>query len=284
MSDSLICILFVALNQHPNYPVIICANRDEFHHRPTQALHQWHAPAIIAGKDLQAGGTWLGINQPSSNIRETHLSHQASVRFSALTNYRRITPVQVSVSASSTPATHPKQSRGELVLTGLALNDEQTQHFLTENAANYEGFNLVYGELKINDTALTCFDSINQTFTHLTSGFHSICNGALDDIWPKMALGQSLLEEYITRHAELSIEHLFNLMQDNTTAPDHLLPQTGLPYEWEKRLSAIFITSPDYGTRSTCILTLDKHGELSIHQREFNPQSETINNITIMPS
>lgn len=281
MSNSLICILFVALHQHPNYPVIICANRDEFHHRPTQALHHWHAPDIIAGKDLQAGGTWLGITRPNSPTPDMHLTIQEPVRFSALTNYRRVISKNDQTVLSAETKVQQKQSRGELVLNGLALNDEQTHNFLMKEAMNYEGFNLVYGDLKVDNTSLICFDSVQQTFTHLTHGFHSICNGALDDIWPKMALGQSMLEHYITRHSTLSVEHLFNLMQDKTTAPEHLLPQTGIPQEWEKRLSAIFITSQDYGTRSTCILTLDKQGALSLHQREYNPKGDTINSVTI---
>ena len=160
------CILFIAVEQHSDYPVIICANRDEFHQRPTQNMHWWPEQNILAGKDLQAGGTWLGLS-PNGN-------------FSALTNFRR-------------PANFDenKRSRGDLVVQALTTNDESTQQILTNESEQYNDFNLVFGQLN----NLQAFDSVNKKFVTLAKGFHSVCNGALDDIWPKMASGLTTLEK-----------------------------------------------------------------------------------------
>ena len=285
------CILFFALKQHPIYPVIICANRDEFHQRPTLAMFPWKTPKIIAGKDLQAGGTWLGFN--------------ALGYFSALTNYRQ-GPATVSDNQG-------KKSRGELVLNSLnalafpqhnALSTAETsddksdennnennnensdkksdETFFTSlatNSKNYPGFNLIYGSL--ND--LHCFDSINQEYHSLSPGFHSICNGALDDIWPKMASGQQALTRTITGNTgnrEVLTEQLFKLMTDPQQAETDKLPDTGMPLAIEQMLSAVFIVSPEYGTRSTTIITQDVHGEVLITDRNYNQRGEKTNQQT----
>lgn len=241
------CILFFAIKQHPKYPLIICANRDEYHQRPTQSMHWWPNKItqneMLAGKDLQAGGTWLAINKQG--------------RFSALTNYRQPQLFDEN-----------KKSRGDLVLNAVAKQDNDMAKQLKESANNYNNFNLVYGNLN----NLHCFDSVKMKFQALTTGFHSLCNGALDDIWPKMALGQSQLTQYIKSSAEHSVdvEKLFNLMQNNQQASVEKLPKTGVPMEWEQRLSSIFIVSPDYGTRTTNIILQDNEGQITIYDRSYN--------------
>jgi len=243
------CILFFAINQHPKYPVIICANRDEFHQRPTQMMHWWpehdNQSPILAGKDLQAGGTWLGLNQLG--------------RFSALTNYRQPQLFD-----------QQKRSRGELVLQALEQSDEKITTLLDKSASHYNGFNLVFGQLN----KLTCFDSVSKMQQPLTTGFHSLCNGALDDVWPKMALGQTQLADAIgaaVDHA-LNIDELFALMQNGQQAERQNLPKTGVPLDWEQLLSSIFIVSPQYGTRTTNIITQDTKGNISIYDRSYNDQ------------
>lgn len=246
------CILFFAIKQHPNYPVIICANRDEFHQRPTQAMHWWtnhdDSPTnnVLAGKDLQAGGTWLGLNNQG--------------RFSALTNFRQPELFDKN-----------KQSRGELVLQALAHQDDEMISTLTKSSNNYNGFNLVFGQLN----RLMCFNSVSQEQQALSSGFHSLCNGALDDIWPKMALGQSRLAD-ATKAPSLDIEQLFYLMKSEQQAKTEQLPNTGLPLNWEQLLSSIFITSSEYGTRTTNIITLDNKGNIAIYDRSFNAAGDCI--------
>jgi len=245
------CILFFAIKQHPKYPMIICANRDEFHQRPTQAMHWWPkndlpAGEVLAGKDLQAGGTWLGLNNQG--------------RFSALTNFRQPHLIDKN-----------KQSRGDLVLQALAHQDNEMIKKLTKSSSEYNGFNLVFGQLN----KLRCFDSVSQKQQLLSAGFHSLCNGALDDIWPKMALGQAKLAEAITEHS-LDVEQLFKLMKSDQQAHLEQLPKTGVPLSWERLLSSIFITSPEYGTRTTNIITLDNKGNISIYDKSYNEHGECI--------
>lgn len=246
------CILFFAIKQHPKFPVIICANRDEFHQRPTQAMHWWPkndllSSDVLAGKDLQAGGTWLGLNKQG--------------RFSALTNFRQPDLID-----------NNKQSRGELVLQALAQQDDAMTKKLAGSSGDYNGFNLVFGQLN----NLMCFDSVSQKQQALPSGFHSLCNGALDDIWPKMALGQVKLANAIKDHS-LDIEQLFTLMKSSQQAKTEHLPKTGVPLNWEQLLSSIFIISPEYGTRTTNIITLDNNGNIAIYDQSFNEEGECVN-------
>ncbi len=252
----------MALNQHPKYPVIICANRDEFHQRPTQEMHVWETPDILAGKDLQAGGTWLGVTNTLSQPN-------SPVGFSALTNYRQVTENNSALSEHTL-------SRGELVVRALQTPAGSMTAALEDGSDRYQGFNLVYGQLSGNKSTLYCYDSRLKKSTLLQDGVHSLCNGALDDIWPKMAKGQSLLENYIKSNHAIETQSLFQLMRNADIASDDELPKTGVPIEWERRLSAIFVQSPEYGTRSTCIILLDKQGSVHIEQQEFNPLGETI--------
>lgn len=240
------CILFIAVKQHPDYPLIICANRDEFHQRPTQPMHWWQSEKILAGKDLQAGGTWLGLS--------------ASGRFSALTNYRQ-------------PAKYDadKRSRGELVINALHNNNEKTLHTLKNEFNLYNGFNLIYGDLN----NLYAFDSVNHTVKALDKGFHSVCNGALDDIWPKMLSGIQQLKQ-LTTQSDINIENLFTLMRDRTTT-DEPLPNTGLSKTLETLLSSIFIASADYGTRSTTLILQDNHNQVKVFEQSYNVGGEYIN-------
>lgn len=250
------CILFIALKQHPKYPVIICANRDEFHQRPTQSLHVWPSQQILAGKDLQAGGTWLGLT-PSGH-------------FSALTNFRQPHLIDST-----------KISRGDLVLKALSpenisSNNLNIESHLTSNSHWYNGFNLIYGNLD----ELYCFDSVHKKQHTMDDGVYSICNGALTDSWPKMARGQQKLQDIVTdkKHEEiLDIDSLLNIMKDTTQAPEAKLPKTGLSTEREALLSSIFITSPDYGTRSTLIITKDIHNKIEITECTYLPSGEQSN-------
>jgi len=245
------CILFIALKQHPKYPVIICANRDEFHSRPTQSLHVWPNHSILAGKDLQAGGTWLGLTQ--------------SGHFSALTNFRQPHLID-----------NTKVSRGDLVLKALSTENISSNNLTIENHLNknshlYNGFNLIYGNLD----KLFCFDSVNNQQHSMSDGVYSICNGALTDSWPKMTLGEQQLAQLIEdEHDELDHSVLMNMMMNNTQAIDQTLPKTGLPLDKEKLLSSIFIQSANYGTRSTLVITKDINGVINITEATYSPSGE----------
>jgi uncharacterized protein with NRDE domain len=232
------CILFIAIEQHPKYPLIICANRDEFHQRPTQAMHVWQKSKILAGKDLQAGGTWLGLSSKGQF------------------------PLNEEV----------KKSRGDLVLQALDSTENNLSEKLAQQASQYHGFNLIHGSLN----QLYCYDSVNNQCHQLFKGVHSICNGALDDIWPKMARGEKLLSDTIHLQEKLSIDALFDLMTNDKQALPHLLPETGLTEEWEQLLSAIFIVSPTYGTRTTSIITQDIEGNVEVYDRSYAPSGQCV--------
>ncbi|WP_020561085.1 NRDE family protein [Thiofilum flexile] len=223
------CVLFIAWKAHPDYPLIIAANRDEYFERNTASLAPWTDQPIIAGRDLAAGGTWLGL---------TTKGHIAG-----LTNIRRPDLTQLH-----------KRSRGELVVNYL-LATEDFPSWLIDHAQDYNPFNLLFGSAQ----QLWTFDSVRSKIAPMPPGFHSISNGALDDIWPKMARGTQALQAYIQAHAQLEPEPLLALLQDSTPAPYERLPQTGIPLKYEHRLSSIFIPAANfpqgqYGTRSSSVL------------------------------
>ena len=241
------CILFIAVEQHPDYPVIICANRDEFHQRPTQNMHWWPERKVLAGKDLQAQGTWLGLS-PGGD-------------FSALTNFRR-------------PASYDakKRSRGDLVVRALKDGNLKVRQHLLQVSDKYNDFNLVFGPLN----NLQAFDSVNKKFVSLKAGFHSVCNGALDDTWPKMALGINTLEGLIMAN-KVNIEEFFTVMINRELAQERHLPTTGISEELESLLSSIFIVSPDYGTRSTAIILQSKTGSIEVYERNYSKAGKVLN-------
>ncbi|WP_220762428.1 MULTISPECIES: NRDE family protein [unclassified Shewanella] len=244
------CILFVALQTHPEFPLIICANRDEFHHRPTQPAHFWPASnktnKVLAGKDLEAGGTWLGVNQQG--------------KIAGLTNIRAPELNQIDM-----------RSRGELVLKALEP-DGIEQEWLTRHSRFYNPFNLLFGD----ENSLQCFDSRSQKLQRLSSGFHSISNGALDDIWPKMARGSQAIEQHISNHDDPDIDALLTIMMDNTQAPDTELPTTGISIEWERHLSSIYIRHEEYGTRSTSIILKDKQGKVHFTEVRYDGKGRNL--------
>ncbi|WP_110456835.1 NRDE family protein [Shewanella algidipiscicola] len=226
------CILFVALGVHPDHPVIICANRDEFHVRPTEPAHLWPGEHhVLAGKDLQAGGSWLGINQQGD--------------IAALTNIRA--PEQLHTDS---------RSRGELVIKALNEPSRITHDWLSEHHQRYNPFNLLFG----HRDQLYCYHSLDNSLKQLTPGFHAISNGALDDIWPKMAKGTRALEQQLSQTTPPNIDALLAIMTDQSQAQDSELPQTGIALEWERLLSSIYIKHPEYGTRSTSIILQDNQG------------------------
>ncbi|WP_298775968.1 NRDE family protein [uncultured Shewanella sp.] len=247
------CILFIALKVLPDYPLIICANRDESHNRLTQAAHFWPPEnTLLAGKDLIAGGTWLGINK-QGNI-------------AAITNIR--TPEQ---------KTHNPKTRGELPLLALAQSNSPIFFsWLKENDIKYHPFNLLYG----NEHSLHCYNSQTQTNSTLAPGFHAVSNGTLDDIWPKMAKGNNALEQYLNTHSTPIITELLALLTDTQQAEDKYLPHTGISLDWERLLSSIFIKHPKYGTRSSSIILINRQKQVSFTEVRFNNQGHQIDQQT----
>lgn len=242
------CILFLALKQHKDFPMIICANRDESHRRRTQSAHFWEEnPQLLAGKDLQAGGSWLGVNKLG--------------RFAAITNFRTASGMETD-----------KKSRGELVTKALEENSAINEQWLKHHSDDYNHFNLIYGSA----AEMFCYSSSNKSQIQLSDGFHAISNGAIDDIWPKMANGQRQLERIVKSTEDIAIDKLLAVLQDQSQAKVEELPDTGLTVEWEQLLSSIFIRNDNYGTRSSSLILQNKQALLTFFEVEYDQTGQQL--------
>lgn len=234
------CLILVAWQAHPDYPWVIAANRDEFFARPTAAAGFWQeAPQVLAGRDLQAGGTWLGITR--------------SGRFAALTNYRD--PAQ----------NRQLPSRGALVADFLT-GSETPEDYLARIAAsgiNYNGYNLLLGD----GQSLWWASNVTGETRLLLPGIYGVSNGLLDTSWPKVDAGKTALTRAIDCLPDN--QALFDLLQNDAIHPDEHLPSTGVPQEWERLLSAAFVKSPAYGTRSSTVLYQQHDGWLTFDEQTW---------------
>lgn len=241
------CLAIVAFRAHPRYPLIIAANRDEFHARPT-APAAWWPEGVLAGKDLQAGGTWLGCTRAG--------------RFALLTNFREAGSRKTGV-----------RSRGLLVndvLLGPA-SPERALLTLLPAQRQYDGFNLLAGDAE----ALVYLSNRGASCRTLPPGVYGLSNHLLDTPWPKLHQTKARVIEWLEDGAR-DLETLFGHMRDPSRPEDHLLPSTGLSLEWERLLGAAFIVSPSYGTRSTTLLRLDHRGEAEFVERCFGAAGEIL--------
>lgn len=239
------CLLVLAWKTHPKYRLVLAGNRDEFHDRPAAPLNWWQDdPRILAGKDLKAGGTWLGVAR--------------SGRFGIVTNYRDL---QAPVEGAP--------SRGLLVprfLTG-ATSPKEFLDDLRGAAPRYSGFNLLVG----GSRALYYFSNRGMTAPQaLAPGVYGLSNHALDTPWPKLAKTRARFEAAL-HEAELNVETLFGLLADRERAADAELPSTGLPADWERIVSAPFIVNERYGTRCSSVLLVERNGRTVLQERRFDP-------------
>ena len=245
------CFALLAVRQHPTYPFILAANRDEYFHRPALPLHEWvDFPAIVGGRDVESAGSWLAINQQQA-------------RLALVTNYRAGIPQ---------PAA---RSRGALVRDMLISHDlEVSLQQLAAEQQSYGGFNLITGQLP---DRLWFFSNRNgQAAMPLTAGIHALSNASLDTPWPKVMRGQQRFAAILQQTGARLVEDLFTLLADTTPAADADLPDTGIGLEKERWLSSIFITGEQYGTRCSSVLLLDTAGQIHFHERTFAPQQVTL--------
>ncbi len=229
------CLILLAYRCHPGDELLAVANRDEFHERPTAPLAFWDdAPEVLAGRDLQAGGTWMGITRTG--------------RFAALTNYRD--PHRVKPGAPS---------RGHLVSDYLRGNQAACAALerLQAVADRYNSFNLLLGD----DAGLYYYSNRAGEPRMLAPGLYGLSNHLLNTPWPKLRRGVAGLRRLLERQANPEPDALLDIMRDRTLAPEAELPQTGVALEWERWLSAIFIDAPGYGTRSSTALGISRHGD-----------------------
>ncbi len=226
------CLIVFAWHCHPDFPLVVAANRDEFLRRPAAPAHWWtDAPDLLAGRDLEAGGTWLGLSRTG--------------RFAALTNFRD--PTQ---HISGAP------SRGALVRTALERGDtaESTLQQLAEGSAAYAAFNLLVGDGR----TLGVLESTTGQVKMLEPGVYGLSNHLLDTPWPKLLKARTQLAELLPQLPD--DDAALALLRDATPAADPHLPNTGMSLEWERWLSSAFIRAPDYGTRCSSMVTVDHSG------------------------
>jgi len=237
------CLICFQFHDHLNYKLVIAANRDEFYSRPTAQAAYWQDnPNILAGRDLLQMGTWLGITKHG--------------KFAALTNYRE----------SNQHVTN-KISRGEIVTNYLKtdVSAEQFLESLHTKRNDYAGFNVIIG----NSNHLLYYNNIQEKPSFIKHGTHALSNHFLNTPWPKVTKGRSMLKQYMNSNDEIDIDVLFNIMSNTEEATDESLPNTGLGIELERKLSPLFIQTPDYGTRSTSILLIDKTDRVTFVERTY---------------
>lgn len=239
------CLILVAWQAHPDYPLVVAANRDEFFARPTAPAAFWQdAPQILAGRDLQAGGTWLGVNRQGC--------------FAALTNYRE---------GAQPHANAP--SRGALVADFLAGETDAAAYLaaLAAHGADYAGFNLFVGDGR----RLGYYANRGKGPLWLAPGIYGLSNHLLDTPWPKLASAKKAFAKALTGLPTQT--PFFDLLADREIVPDAHLPETGVPLDWERILSAVFVSSPAYGTRASTLLTIHREGQVTLTERSFGPDA-----------
>lgn len=237
------CLILIANRVHPRYPLVIAANRDEFHSRATEPAHWWADEAILGGRDMEAGGTWLGVNPCGA--------------FAAVTNYR-----DPSVNEPGSP------SRGELPLLALreGIPGEGMLRWLAANGQRYNGFNLLFGSVG----HIHYVSNRGGGPRELDTGLYGLSNHLLDTEWPKVRRGRALLEDYLARTERPGHEQLLDMLHDRQRPDDEHLPDTGIGVEWERLLAPMFIVSRRYGTRASTVVTLDRDGNLAFSERTYD--------------
>ncbi|WP_432471222.1 NRDE family protein [Amphritea sp. HPY] len=264
------CLIVFAYQYHPEYNLILAANRDEFYARPTRPMQFWkpqdntraaqhqgqnefytsrltspiqHCQQpnnILAGQDLEQGGTWLGMQQNG--------------RFSAVTNHR-----------DGRNRSNGKRSRG--FLSTSFLSSEQPARLYAEQLESdlYDGFNLLIGD----NSGLYYLSNRSQGNHKISHGIHGLSNALLNTPWPKLDARKEMLQRHLDQETP-DVEHLINLMADNTIYPEHLLPNTGISPEWEQALSSSFIKLENYGTRATTVILQKHNGETEVVEQNYD--------------
>jgi uncharacterized protein with NRDE domain len=242
------CLILFAWKAHAAYPLILAANRDEFYERPSAPAAFWpDTPGLLAGRDLKAGGTWLGVTR--------------SGRLAAITNYRD--PASLKQGAPS---------RGELVSDYLLGQESPGEYLrrLAPRAGRYNGFSLLVG-----DRSELFYYSNRGEAVRPAPGIHGLSNHLLDTPWPKVERGKQALERLLVGEQNPSPEALIGILASRSKPPDNWLPDTGVGLEWERILSPLFIESPTYGTRCSTALLVDRQGAVTFVERVFDGGSES---------
>lgn len=262
------CLALIAIDQHPLFPLIILSNRDEFYKRASSPADYWSENQnIYSGRDLQEGGTWLGVNRTG--------------RFSLVTNYRNPEQHRASI-----------KSRGHLVANYLLASehcssDEYLNKIKSESRL-YNNFNLLVGSRH----QVYYYSNVENEIKKLSQGVYGLSNHLLDSPWYKLnktkELFYNLKDELMTSsNSEQVIELLFSILSENNPSPEHLLPQTGVEHHLEQLLSPVFVHIPEYGygTNQSTIVIFEKD-KITFAEKKFQCGSvlvsETIQTVPLV--
>lgn len=248
------CLIVFALDAHPRYRLILAANRDEYFSRPTAPAGFWaDAPQLLAGRDLQAGGSWLGIT--------------TGRRLAAVTNFRA-------------PHRHcpSSPSRGRLVADFLAGTEAPAVFLETvgRDQGRYGGFNLLVGD----DDGIFWHSNRGSGPERVPAGIHGLSNHLLDSPWPKVTAAKDRLAELLTA-GQPDMAAMFAALADTCQFPDPLLPDTGVGLDRERFLSPIFIAGDAYGTRSSTLILIDRDNRVTFAERCYDSRQRVTATTTV---
>jgi len=237
------CLIFISVNNHPDYKLIVAANRDEFYERKTFPAHFWEDHThIVGGRDGEASGTWMAMSEHG--------------KISMVTNYRD--PFNINPKAPS---------RGQLVSDYL-LNGDKPNDYLNhveKRGKAYNGFNLVVG----TPDELYYYSNYKQGIERIPAGLHGLSNHLLNTPWPKVERGIEKMKSTLTSKS-IELTKLFDVLYDDQPAPKEKLPDTGVGQERELVLSSMFIKSPNYGTRCSTVIMVDRNNQVQYSERVYD--------------
>lgn len=245
------CLIIFAHRADPAYPLVLAANRDEFFGRATADAQFWQPdrPQILAGRDLEAGGTWLGITR--------------SGRFAAVTNIR-----------DPSQPERKSRSRGDLTLNFLNSQESAGNYAdnLREHFNEFAGFNLL-----VSDGETLCYvNNFENLVEELKPGVYGLSNGLLNSPWPKVERGRECLMQLIQADSPIPTDSLIEMMGDRQRAEDSDLPDTGIPLPLERQLSSTFISSEsrEYGTRCSTALLMQAGGLVQFSEQNYDKEGQ----------
>lgn len=237
------CLIVFSYKHYNEYPFVLAANRDESYSRPTEVAHVWKtSPKILAGKDLKAGGTWLGISENG--------------RFAALTNHRQMDDIKEDTT-----------SRG-IIVKDFLLSEGNPREYLGElqrDGHKFNGFNLIAGTI----SDLYYMSNKKEGIFKVQPGNHALSNAFLNTPWPKTEHSLEALETILETTGSPDEERLFSMLLNDQRYPIEMLPDTGLSKEAEKAVSSVFIETDDYGTRSSTLIIVDKNMKVHFAERTY---------------
>ena len=240
------CLILIAFETVAEYPLLVAANRDEFHARPTHAAEWWADDRdLLGGRDLQAGGTWLGLHR--------------SGRFAAITNFR---------DAARSHA--GKRSRGHLVREFLQSRAAPLEYLQAIDRDAYAGFNLLVSDGR----TLASLSNRDGPARELAAGIYGLSNATLDTPWEKVERSKRALDLLLADNA-VNETSLLRLLADRDKGPVRDVRSEHLPFATAHAITAPFIVLPEYGTRCSTVVVADRRGHWSLTERRFNAAGET---------